>query len=173
MCDLEQRCKELSISVSDLRMIVSIKRQQLFLLKADSIENIYPISTSKNPPSCQENSFGTPLGLHSIAEKIGAGVAKGTVFKARIPQSYTYEHAPIDDRQKNLITTRIIRIRGLDPDLNAGVSQDSYDRYIYLHGTNHEDQIGQPFSQGCIELSNTAIIELFQTVSKGDTLWIG
>lgn len=172
MSDLEQRCKELSISVSSQKLIVSIKEQKLFLIHADSTVTPYPISTSKNPPSCKENSFGTPLGLHAIAEKIGAGSARGTVFKARVPQAYTYEQAPLNERQKNLITTRIIRIRGLDADLNVGPSQDSFDRYIYLHGTNHEAQIGQPFSKGCIELKNEAIEGLFEQVGIGDLLYI-
>lgn len=116
--------------------------------------------------------MGTPLGLHAIAEKIGGSATRGTVFKGRVPQSYTYENAPIDDQKKNLITTRIIRIRGLEAGLNLGNSHDSFARYIYLHGTNHEAQIGQPFSMGCIELKNEDIEQLFEQVSVGDLIYI-
>ncbi|MAH08222.1 MAG: L,D-transpeptidase [Euryarchaeota archaeon] len=162
----------MSISVSSQRMIVSIKWQKLFLIKADCPPTIYPISTSKNPPSCKEGSFGTPLGLHTVAEKIGAGATRGTVFKGRVPQAYTYENAPPEEREKNLITTRIIRIRGLEAGLNSGKSHDSFERYIYLHGTNHEAQIGQPFSMGCIELKNEDIERLYDRVAIGDLLYI-
>jgi len=172
LSDLEQRCEALSITVSSQKIIVSIKEQKLFLIKADNPPTIYPISTSKNLPSCKEGSFGTPLGLHAVAEKVGAGATRGTVFKGRVPQAYTYENAPPEERKKNLITTRIIRIRGLEAGLNSGKSNDSFKRYIYLHGTNHEAQIGQPFSMGCIELKNEAIEELFDRVTLGDILYI-
>ena len=47
-----------------------------------------------------------------------------------------------EKRKNNLITTRIMRLRGLEEGLNKGPEMDSYDRYIYIHGTNHEDRWG-------------------------------
>ena len=35
-----------------------------------------------------------------------------------------------------------MRLRGLEEGLNKGPEMDSYDRYIYIHGTNHEDRLG-------------------------------
>ena len=49
---------------------------------------------------------------------------------------------------------------------------DSYARYIYIHGTNHEDRIGEPFSAGCVEMLNTEVVELFNAVAEGDLIWI-
>jgi lipoprotein-anchoring transpeptidase ErfK/SrfK len=49
---------------------------------------------------------------------------------------------------------------------------DSHGRYIYLHGTNREDRIGQPQSAGCVLLRNLDIIELYEEVRTGDTVWI-
>ena len=34
-------------------------------------------------------------------------------------------------------------------------------RYIYLHGTNHEDLLGRPVSHGCVRLSNDHVCQLF------------
>ena len=34
-------------------------------------------------------------------------------------------------------------------------------RYIYIHGTAHEDQIGERASHGCIRMKNQDIIDLF------------
>ena len=76
-------------------------------------------------------------------------------------------------QQRNLITTRIIRLRGLEAGHNSGTGCDSYERYIYIHGTNHEGRIGVPFSGGCIELRNSDMAELFDCVDEGDLIWIG
>jgi len=118
-----------------------------------------------------ENSFGTPLGLHALADKIGDGEPEGMVFKGRVPQGH-FSEFPAEDKERNLITTRIIRLRGLEADYNKGPGCDSYDRYIYIHGTNHEDRIGQPFSGGCIEMYNTEVVDLFDQVDEGDVLSI-
>ena len=167
-----QSCKRLSIVPSHQFLIISISQQKLFLFSNELLVKSYTLSTSINKPSCLKDSFGTPLGLHKIAEKIGDGVEKGTVFKARIAQDYTYWEAPISEQSENLITSRIIRIKGLDPELNLHGDHDSFNRYIYIHGTNHEDQLGKPFSKGCIELSNDDCIALFECVQLGSLIWI-
>lgn len=167
-----QSCERLSIVPSEQFLIISIKRQRLYLFSNTLLQKTYIVSTSKEPPSCQENSFGTPLGLHKVAEKIGDGVPLGTVFKARVAQDYTYLEADAKERVQNLITSRIIRIQGLDPALNLNGRQDSYQRYIYIHGTNHEEQLGHPFSQGCIELSNLDCLDLFERLYADSLIWI-
>lgn len=132
----------------------------------------YSISTSRKPPSCLADSLGTPTGLHQAADKIGAGAAPGTVFKGRVSLGQHYSEMDGGPGAPNRITSRIIRLRGLEPGRNAGEGRDSYARYIYLHGTNHEDRIGSPFSGGCIELRNDDMIELFDHVEEGDLIWI-
>jgi len=93
------------------------------------------------------------------------------VFKGRLPTGHIFSEFPKDEQQRNLITTRIIRLRGLEPD-NSSAGCDSYARYIYIHGTNHEDRIGEPFSGGCVEMLNTEVVELFEAVAEGDLIWI-
>ena len=141
-------------------------------MQDDEVQRIFRISTSKNPPSCRANSYGTPTGLHAAAEKIGDGAPLGMVFKGRVATGRPFAAYPPQEQRHNLITTRIIRLRGLQPGFNSGEDCDSFQRYIYIHGTNHEDRIGQPFSGGCIEMRNTEIIELFDTSSEGDLVWI-
>lgn len=142
------------------------------LIEGDCLIKVYTISTSKNPPSCEADSYGTPTGLHAIADKIGAGAPEGMVFKGRVPTGQYYSEASEEDAGRNLITSRILRLRGLEPDKNAGEGCDSYERYIYIHGTNHEDRIGQPFSGGCVEMLNQEVIELFDRVAESDLIWI-
>ena len=161
----------MSITPTHRQVIVSIERQELALIFDGVLQHVFSISTSRNPPSCKADSYGTPLGLHALADKIGAGEPLGMVFKGRLPTGHIFSEFPKDEQQRNLITTRIIRLRGLEPD-NSSAGCDSYARYIYIHGTNHEDRIGEPFSGGCVEMLNTEVVELFEAVAEGDLIWI-
>ena len=109
-------------------------------------------------------SYRTPTGRFRIAEKIGAGEAIGTIFKQRIPTSLWQ---PGDCVDGDLILTRILRLEGLDEE-NA----NTYDRFIYIHGTNHEDKLGKPSSHGCIRLGYSEMAELFNQVAEGTPLII-
>lgn len=137
----------------------------------------YVISTSLRPPSNVKNSLGTPRGLHEIAERVGAGAPPGIVFKARANTGRHFSELDGEEQEKNLITTRILWLRGLEPGVNsgqntAGESVDTYDRYVYIHGTNHEKRIGSPASSGCVQMRNLDIIELYDEVRVGDLVWI-
>jgi hypothetical protein len=90
-----------------------------------------------------------------------------------VPTGRHFSELPAAEQQKNLITTRILWLRGLEPGTNAGGDVDTHSRYIYLHGTNHENRIGQPASAGCVLLRNLDIIELYEEVRVGDQVWIG
>ena len=45
-------------------------------------------------------------------------------------------------------------------------------RYIYIHGTNHEDALGQPVSHGCVRMANADMIDLFERLTVGDPVVI-
>jgi hypothetical protein len=137
-----------------------------------ALRKSYIVSTSLRPPSNVKDSLGTPRGLHHLAEKIGAGALPGTVFKRRVNLGQHFNELDEEQNAKNLITTRILWLRGLEPGVNAGGEVDTYKRYIYIHGTNHEDRLGTPYSTGCVEMNNVEIIELFDAVRTGDLVWI-
>ncbi len=128
----------------------------------------FPCSTSRFGIGQIEGSNRTPLGLHRIAEKIGADAAAGTVFKARRPVGHTsqpeFAHAKI--------TTRILWLEGLQPGFNRGGQVDSHSRYIYIHGTADQSSIGRPTSCGCIHLADSDLIPLFDLLSPGTLVWI-
>ncbi len=142
------------------------------LMRGEAIAKIYTVSTSLKPSSCAADSNGTPTGLHAIADKIGDGQPNGMVFQGRVPTGKHFSEYAGEDARRNLITSRILRLRGLEPGHNTGVGCDSYDRYIYIHGTNHEERIGEPFSGGCVEMRNAEVIELFEIVNEGDLVWL-
>ena len=153
-------------------LCVKIGEQKLYHFRHGKLVRDYVISTSLRPPSCIANSLGTPTGLHAIADKIGAGAPPGTVFKSRVPAGYLWRDAPEPERAKNLVSTRILRLRGLDPGLNSGPGCDSYDRFIYIHGTSHPELLGTPATAGCPVLSDADVIELFDLVPEGSLVWM-
>lgn len=169
---IQQSCAALSIIPTDRCLLISIAEQTMALINGEQLVESFSISTSKNTPSCEAESFGTPTGLHCIGDKIGAEAATGMVFKGRQPTGQLFHEVPAEAATGNLITSRILRLRGLEPGKNSGRGCDSYARYIYIHGTNHEDRIGQPFSGGCVEMRNADVIRLFEMVEPGDLVWI-
>ena len=86
--------------------------------------------------------------------------------------SGTLSEQPPEERAKNLITARIIRLRGLEDGVNAGGNVDTFDRYVYIHGTNQDDRIGTPNSHGCLLLRNADVAELFDIVNDGTLVLI-
>lgn len=132
----------------------------------------YQVSTSERPPSVVENSFGTPTGWLRVAAKIGNGEPAGMVFKGRVPQGYCWPEASPEEQQKALITSRILRLTGCEDGWNAGPGRDTWERYIYLHGTNRPHRIGEPQSAGCVLLKDEEIIHLFDEIPVGTLVWI-
>jgi L,D-transpeptidase YbiS len=137
---------------------ISIRRQRLALKRGRKTLRTYPISTSRFGVGFEEGSLKTPLGRFRITEKIGQGAPAGTIFKARVPLQ---PGDPLPETE-DFITSRILWLEGLDKD-NA----NTRDRYIYIHGTKHEDRLGAPDSHGCIRMRNADVIELFDFVEEG------
>jgi hypothetical protein len=162
----------LGIKLTERLLIVRISEQTLQLYRGGTLVRAYVISTSARPPCNVKDSLGTPKGFHQIAERIGGGQPPGMVFKARVPTGHHFRELSEQENEANLITTRILWLRGLEPGVNAGGNVDSYGRYIYIHGTNHEDRIGTPASGGCVQMRNFDMLELYEEVRAGDCVWI-
>jgi lipoprotein-anchoring transpeptidase ErfK/SrfK len=160
----------LGIKPSARSLVVRIGASTLQYYKGNKLVKSYAISTSKRPPSNVKNSLGTPRGLHEIAERIGAGQPAGMVFQSRLPTGRHFSEMPASE--DNLITSRILWLRGLEPGINQGGDVDTYERYVYIHGTNREDRIGAPQSAGCIHMLNLDIIDLYDELRPGDQVWI-
>lgn len=165
-------CTRLGIKPAARILAVRLGAQTLQFFRGRKLVRSYAVSTSRQPPSNIKDSLGTPRGLHEIAERIGEGQPPGVVFKSRVPTGKHYSEFPDADTNTNFITTRILWLRGLEPGVNLGGNVDTHGRYVYLHGTNHEDRIGERMSAGCVLMRNTEIIELFDQVRSGDQVWI-
>jgi len=143
---------------------VSIDDQELRVLEASEIIARFPVSTSAKGTGFKEGSLRTPVGRFRISRSIGEGEPWGTIFKGRVPVGLWQ---PGDGSAGDLVLTRILTLDGLDK-RNA----NTLSRFIYIHGTNDEQHIGQPASHGCIRLRNDDMIRLFELMTEGDEVHI-
>ena len=111
-------------------------------------------------------------GLKSIL-KPKYNLAKNTIFISRINTSRVANifELPIDS-EEDLVTSRILWLDGLEIGANKGPGIDSFQRYIYIHGTQEEGLIGQKASHGCIRMFNSDVVYLYELVEKGTKVHI-
>jgi lipoprotein-anchoring transpeptidase ErfK/SrfK len=134
---------------------ISVRQQRLTLKLGRKPLGTYPVSTSRFGLGTEGGSMKTPTGRFRIAEKIGDGMPLGTVFKSRRRVKATKKLM----RDADLVMTRILWLDGLDR-----VNANTHERFIYIHGTNHEESIGEPASHGCIRMRSADLLELFALV---------
>ena len=146
------------------RMILSVADQKMIVLRDGKPLSSYSVSTSKFGIGDRPGSYATPLGVLRIKEKIGHGLPAGAVFKSRKP---TGEVLPVDAPGRDPIVTRILWLEGLDER-----NRNAYRRYIYIHGTPEERNVGRPVSYGCIRMRSQDVIELFETVGLNSKILI-
>jgi lipoprotein-anchoring transpeptidase ErfK/SrfK len=137
-------------------VIISVPQQRLALLDNGVLIATYPISTSKFAIGDAPGSRATPLGELEVAKKIGGSAPSGMVFKDRRP---TGEILVPDAPGRDPIVTRILWLRGRE-----GQNANAYTRYIYIHGTPEERNIGKRASFGCIRMRSRDVIQLFDIV---------
>jgi hypothetical protein len=167
-------CERTRTKPSEHVILVFLSQSKLEHWAGEKLVKSYTISTGRNPPSCIENSLGTPTGLHAVCEKIGEGEPLDTVFVARKSIGKTWRELKAAGETAGMarVTTRILRLKGLETGVNSGPGHDSYERFIYIHGTVFEDRIGKPTSSGCVTLLNTDMLELFDAVPEGTLVYI-
>ena len=152
---------------------VSLRRQQLRLCEEGRVRVLYPVSTSRYGPGEQSGSLCTPRGRHVIRAMIGCGLPAGAVLQGRRPTGEFCSPALIAAQPgRDWILSRILWLCGCEPGRNRFGSVDTMQRYIYIHGTNHEDKLGTPLSAGCVLMGNHEIVELYETVRTGDLVLI-
>lgn len=140
-------------------MHVSVADQKMLLTDEGQPVATFPISTSKFGLSSRPGSYATPLGRHRVAKKIGHGLPHGAVFKSR---RFTGEVLPVDAPGRDPIVTRILWLDGKESH-----NRNSFGRFIYIHGTPEERNIGLPVSYGCIRMRSRDVVALFDRVGVG------
>lgn len=167
--------RRLGVAPSKFLLLVNIRAQRMELVRLTAgftrpealIEKTFCISTSRFGIGQKKNSNRTPLGLHRIAQKVGGGLPLGAVFKSRKLIGYTWQGLA-----NASITHRILWLEGLEPGFNRGGDVDTFDRYIYIHGTGDETTLGRPASHGCIHVRGTELLPLYDLLPRGTLMWI-
>ena len=152
---------------------INLSAQVLSLMAIDGLVKQYPVSTAKNGAGEIMDSECTPRGEHVIAEKIGASCEVNSVFVGRQPSGEIY-HPSLRELhpERDWILTRIMWLHGTEPGRNHGGKVDSYDRFIYIHGTPDDVDISKCGSHGCVRLRNQDVIDLFDRVEEGTKVLI-
>jgi len=142
---------------------ISIEQQRL-THHWRGVRYCYPVSTALRGSGNVRDSEQTPLGRHRIAAKIGDNMPAMTIFRGRQPigiyQAGIYQ-AGIDHPNNDWILSRILWLTGEETGINRRGRVDTFQRYIYIHGTADEVHLGTPVSRGCIRMANHDIITLF------------
>ena len=136
---------------------IDVPRQQLKFK-----DRIFSVSTSKLGLGEKNGSLQTPRGRHIVRAKIGAGQPVNAVFVRRRPTGEVWTPALHEQYPgRDWILTRILWLSGCEPGRNRLGEVDTMRRYIYIHGSPDFAEMGKPGSIGCIRMSGTEIVELF------------
>lgn len=144
---------------------VRVDTQELLVVRDGQVVRTYRCSTAARGTGNQRDSEKTPLGWHEVGAKIGDGVPVGAIFEERRWTGRIWQ--PTDQSDADLVLSRVLRLRGLERGYNLGGNVDSWDRCIYVHGTNDVNDLGRPSSHGCVRLSPAEAVELFDSVAVG------
>ena len=160
----------MAYSLEQADIWIDLAEQSLILPKHDKT---YVISTGKNGIGEQENSGKTPRGWHKVALKFGHSAPKNAVFKARQQTGEVYDAAlAAQYPERDWILSRILWLSGLEENFNQGEGCDTFQRYIYIHGTPDTEPMGIPLSHGCIRMRNKDVIELFELITEDALVFI-
>jgi hypothetical protein len=155
------------------QVFIDLKQQQLFCYDQGKLFMTFPISSGANGAGEIDGSGCTPRGWHQITQVIGLECPINAVFVARNWTGEIYSDLLAQNHPKrDWILTRIIRIQGLEAGRNLGEKVDSFNRYIYIHGTPDSQPMSIPKSHGCIRMRNKDVVKLASWVQIGTKVFI-
>ncbi|NBX85417.1 MAG: L,D-transpeptidase [Gammaproteobacteria bacterium] len=159
--------------ISEPLILIDISQQTMTCYKNRKPLSEYKISSAKNGVGEIENSGCTPRGWHEVSDIIGLSQPENAVFVGREWTGELYsKDIAIKNPNRDWILTRILRLRGLEPGINQGPGVDSYNRYIYIHGTPDDVTLGVPGSHGCIRMRNKDVMILANWAKTGLKVYI-
>ncbi|MDB6003785.1 MAG: hypothetical protein JWR15_772 [Prosthecobacter sp.] len=140
-------------------VVVSVRDQKLGIYSEGKLTKQYVISTSKFGLGDQKGSNRTPLGKCEVIAKIGQGLPAGAVLKSR---RWNGEVLKPNAPGRDPIVSRILWLRGMET-----ANKNTFNRFIYIHGTPEENNLGKPASYGCVRMGMKDVVDLFNTVNIG------
>ncbi len=157
------------ISQGDTIVQIRGKQQKLYITNDGTPQKEFLVSTAANGFSNTKDSGKTPLGLCFITKEINADEkyeviigGKGVNKTVGPKEKSTYRKGHCAE-----VLTASLVLEGTE-ECNKNVKG----RYVYIHGTNREQYLGQKKSGGCIRVSNDAILELTNILGRGTYVYI-
>jgi len=144
------------------------KKQKLHHLNKRPAGNVelvksYTCSSARHGFSNIAESKKTATGLMFIESRQGEGAQVGKIFDYKYLKRKPRRIVPGKTVSTGSDWMAYMTTRRLDFESWRGQA---------FHGTNHEGYLGRPRSHGCIRLSNTDIITLFNSVTIGTPVYI-
>jgi len=143
--------------MANYKIEIDVSKQSLLLRHETSGETVFEavISTATN-------------GVGEKLARIGDAQPVNSVFVGRRPTGEIYtEGLRTLHPQRDWILTRILWLKGCEKGKNRMGDVDTMRRYIYIHGTPDDVEMGVPGSRGCIRMHNEDIVRLFDLVEIG------
>lgn len=151
-------------AISGASLEFSVRNRTLRVLDEAGVPLVsLPCSSAAKGTGFVEGSHQTPTGRFVIREKYGHAAAPRTVFESRRATGIWGD----DDAQGTRVTHGILRLDGLDAE-NA----NTWDRFVYIHGTNQLAYPPENRSHGCLTLAEADFRTLFHLVPEGATLTV-
>lgn len=150
-------------------IVVDIATQRLDLFLNGRFRCSWPVSTSRFGVGELRGSLRTPTGVFRVTGVVGKGAKPDAVLDSSgATGRFAVPTAAADDvAASNLILGRILKLEGLQPGWNEGGDVDTARRGIYIHGTANLGMLGEPASEGCVQMAPRAVIRLARLVPKG------
>jgi len=148
--------------------------QKLYITRdGKSVISSFPVSTGQNGFGNTVNDKKTPTGLMKVVGKI-----KGKQFEVLVSKKPTgtilgpnKDSNRIDNvtKVKHVaeVLTALLELDGLEE-----CNENVFSRNIYFHGTNRESFLGTKRSNGCIRVSNSAILFLYNNIEVGTKVYV-
>jgi len=157
------------IDDGDLAIVVDGAQQRLRVLKvANTVVKEIVCSTAAGGfgnTTVVKAHGTTSTGLLKIGQIVGKDQPTGMEFKKLSATGVI--HKPIESRNHAAMTTRILTLKGQQPENESAIY-----RGIYIHGTNKEQQLGSKASGGCVRVSNADVLWLAENIPPGTPTYI-
>ncbi len=162
------------VKESDALAVVDIENQKMYVALNEKVYS-YVISSARAGEGSLSGSGKTPTGWHKVHSRYGKGAEIGQLFKSRKPvKGVVRSEKEWSSGNGDEVLTRIFWLEGLEPKVNKDPkgNYDSFLRYIYIHGTNQEQLLGQKASHGCIRMGNKDVASLFKIVQNTKNFYV-
>ena len=162
----------MSQATSKVHLLIDTANQTLDVYDGDELIKRFSVSSANNGAGQLENTGCTPLGRHTIAQKIGGEYPMNAVFVGRVFTGEIYDdELGREHPDRDWILSRILWLDGCEDGVNKGKNADgvcdTFSRYIYIHGTPDTEPMGKPMSHGCVRMRNEDIVWLYDVVDVG------